>query len=242
MKLTALYTLVSFCLMANVSKAVVFGVADYGNENSTQFFTNPIDPLQNEVDSGAELQGKFIVGDAAAVAVDALSAAKQSMDALKDALEGEKFFKAGDKVVTNTVVTLKGLKSGLDDLTKSLEKQIKKKKKNKNFNRRKKLKKTTPVPTNDFQDDNLLRGLEAAKAASSTKLIRQARAVVGEKLIERLDDAREVTGDNLTQRLQDARDQALDGQLSFADVNKIRNDLNSSLRFGVDGPPELHLY
>uniref|UniRef100_A0A1B0FL11 Uncharacterized protein n=1 Tax=Glossina morsitans morsitans TaxID=37546 RepID=A0A1B0FL11_GLOMM len=231
MKLTALCTL---------SKAVVVGAADYGNETSPQLSKNP---MQNEVDSDTGPQMKIMLGGTvpiAADAVDALSAARQSMDSLKDALESENFFKAGDKVVANTVVTLNGLKSGLDDLTISLEKQLKKK--NKNFNPKKKPKKATPVPTNDFQDDNLLRGLEAAKAASSEKLLKQARAVVGEKFIQRLDDARVATGDKLTKQLQNARDQALDAQLNFADVKKMRNNLTPPLRFGVDGPDALHLF
>lgn len=199
--------------------------------------------MQNEVDSDTEPQMKIMLGGTvpiAAEAVDALSAAKQSMDSLKDALESENFFKAGDKVVANTVVTLNGLKSGLDDLTKSLEKQLKNK--NKNFIPKKKPKKATPVPTNNFQDDNLLRGLEAAKAASSEKLLKQARAVVGEKFIQRLDDARVATGDKLTKQLQNARDQALDAQLNFADVKKMRNNVTPPLRFGVDGPDVLHLF
>uniref|UniRef100_A0A1A9Z891 Uncharacterized protein n=1 Tax=Glossina pallidipes TaxID=7398 RepID=A0A1A9Z891_GLOPL len=229
MKLTALCTL---------SKAVVVvGAADYGSENSTQFSQNP---LLNEVDSGAGTQTKVMIGDTVAIvpdAVHALSAAKHSMDSLKDALESENFFKAGDKVVTNTVDTLKGLKSGLDDLTKSLEKQIKKN--NKNFNPKKKPKKIPPVPTNDFQDDKLLRGLEAAKAASSEKLIKQARAAVGDKFIQRLDDARAVTGDKLTKQLQNARNQALDAELKYADVNKIRQKLTPPLRFGAE---EVHLF
>uniref|UniRef100_A0A1B0B7A5 Uncharacterized protein n=1 Tax=Glossina palpalis gambiensis TaxID=67801 RepID=A0A1B0B7A5_9MUSC len=247
MKLTALCTLMSFCLMANMSKvAVVADVDEYANSPQLSVGCDgkdwsgeclqekPINPLKNKVDSAVGLEMKLILGNPGTF--DALSSAKHSMESLKDALERENLIRPDDKIVTNTVTTLLGLKSGLDDLKNSLEKQINRK--TQLFNSQN----TTPDPTDVFQGDKLIKGLEAVNTDSSAKLISQARADTADKLIQRINDARAVTGDNLAKRLEDARKEAEGGKLTVTDVEKIRNNLNSPLQFGINGAATPQLF